>query len=235
MTADAGARTVPGVISRGGLEALLIRHVGRRGCPVASPADPAVPESLECAESFGRVLGQFHTSSDDFEAPAGSEWTRVHPLTLLGVDSEWVERLYAHNPQEASLLGDWRDQAASALAATTSTDVGMCHGEAYPATCRFVDGGLAVAELDWAGEGDRTYDVATFRWTLALHARGQADDLFSRFLDAYAAVRDVPNLGSLDAYVAARHLWALRVAAGFADTNGLTRRAAFAAAWPLRD
>ena len=204
---------------------------------MVSAAEGAVPESLTCASAFGRVLGQFHDATDDFVAPTGSAWTRMHPSTLLGADPTWLERLYAHDVGQQELLVAWRAQAASVLETTgRELDLGMCHGEAYPSTCRIVaagDGRLAIAELDWAGEGDRTYDLATFLWTLVLHTGGGAEELFSQFLDGYAGVRTVPDLSRLRPYVAARHLWSLRLAAGFADRGGLSRRAAFASTWSL--
>ncbi len=57
--------------------------------------------------------------------------------------------------------------------------------------------GCPVVSPDWAGEGDPAYDLATFRWTLAVHRGDEADELFSQRLDAYAAVRELPNLVAL--------------------------------------
>ena len=151
----------------------------------------------------------------------------------MGSDGEWIERLYSHEPARGAVLAEWRAQAVSALSEEAKADYGMCHGESYPATCRFVEDRLAIAELDWAGEGHRAYDVATFRWTLAVHREDASDELFAEFLDGYAAVREVPNLMALRAWGAARHLWALRVAAGFANREGLLRRAEFATTWPI--
>lgn len=201
---------------------------------MVSPIEPTVPTSLTCAKAFGRVLAQFHEAASDFEAPEGSEWTRVHPLTLMGTDTSWIERLYSHSRAERKLLVDWRARAVGVISAAGQwTELGMCHGEAYPATCRVADDGLAIAELDWAGEGSRTYDLATFLWTLVLHANDQAEELFSQFLDEYAEVRKLPNLAGVRSYVAARHLWSLRLAAGFVDQEGLSRRAEFASTWSL--
>jgi Ser/Thr protein kinase RdoA (MazF antagonist) len=221
------------VISRGALQALVVHHVSARGCPVLSPADPRVPTALDCAAPFGRALAQLHGALDDFDAPRGSEWTAAHPRTLMGADPAWIERLYSHDGARGARLTEWREEAFRIVSEASRGDFGMCHGEAYPATCRLVEDGLAIAELDWAGEGDRAYDLATFRWTLAVHAEDQADRLFAEFLDGYAAEREVPDLGALRGWVAARHLWSLRLAAGFAEHEGLARRADFAAAWPI--
>jgi hypothetical protein len=223
------------VISRGHLEALLLDHVAVRGCPVASAADTNDPSSVvDGAEPLGLVLARFHTAVDDFEAPLGSEWTRPSRVGLMGDDPRWIERAYSHDPAEAAAMVEWWGLAAAALKKTPGSDLGMCHGEAHPATCRFVGANdLAIAELAWAGEGDRVYDFATFRWVLQLHAAERADDLFATFLDAYGAVRAVPDLTALGAWVAARHLWSLRLAVGFADPEGLSRRASFVATWPI--
>jgi hypothetical protein len=151
----------------------------------------------------------------------------------MGADPAWVSRLYTHRPEDESVLLEWWELAATALSAQTGNDMGMCHGEAYPATFRNVGAGLAVAELDWVGSGDRAYDLATYRWVLALHAEDAADELFTLFVDAYSEVREVPSLEALRAWVAARHFWSLRLAAGFADETGLARRAAFALRWKI--
>ena len=223
------------MISRARLQALLLEHVAERNAPVVSAADPHLPESVGCAGAFGRVLAAFHLATDDFVAPAGAEWTSPSRHALLGADPSWIERLYAHDADAAAALVAWWQRAHEVLADHVgSADRGMCHGEAHPATCRFVgDDELAVAELDWAGVGDRRYDLATYRWALELHAGPPAADLFARFLDGYGSSRAVPDLAPLRAWVAARHLWSLRLVAGFAEPAGLARRAAFAATWDV--
>ena len=222
------------MISRGALEALLVNHLRGRGCAVASAADSRVPDSLECAEEFGALLANFHALTDDFVPPRGAAWTAPHRAALMGADPGWITRAYAHDQRAAAILVDWWVQASGVLGEHTGRpDQGMCHGEAFPATCRITDQGLLLAELGWAGAGDRTYDLATFRWVLALHAGADGERLFSRFLAGYGSVRPVPDLASLRAWVAARHLWSLRLVAGFAEPAGLARRAAFAASWPV--
>lgn len=221
------------MISRGHLEALLLDHVSKRGCPVVSAADPAAPKSVECAADFGRVLASFHAAVDDFDAPAGSEWTQLSRFSLMGTEPGWIDTLYSHNTDEATALTAWWRRANESLGAPNGSDHGMCHGEAYPATCRTTNDGLAVAELGWAGDGDRAYDFATFRWVLEVHANEKAEDLFAQFLHAYSDVRVVPDLAALRAWVAARHFWSMRLAAGFAEPLGLSQRASFAATWDI--
>lgn len=198
-----------------------------------SPTDPHVPQSLACAEPFGRLLAIFHAAVDGFETPPGSEWTQLTPAMLMGGDTTWIERLYAHAADDAADLIAWWHDADDVLRSAVASDIGMCHGEAHPKTCRFVGDDLAVAELDWAGVGDRAYDVATLRWVLELHVPDQAAQLFATFLASYARVRDLPDLSALRAWVAARHLWSMRLAAGFAGPVELHRRASFVAAWPI--
>lgn len=220
-------------MSRAALGARLGDYIGHLGCPVMSPADPCVPASVECAPEFGRVLAKFHKAADTFARPEDAAWTDIRPSSLVGSNPTWISRLYAGSPDDARLLLDWWDRAHRLLSASTASDIGMCHGEAYPATCRYLDGDLAIAELDWVGRGDRTYDLATYRWVLAVHAADAADTIFTAFVTAYGEIRAVPDLEGLRAWVAARHLWSLRLAAGFADETGLARRAAFAARWPI--
>jgi Ser/Thr protein kinase RdoA (MazF antagonist) len=220
-------------MSRAALGARLGDHISLHGCPVVSPADPRVPASVECAQDFGRVLAQFHAAADSFARPEDAAWTDLRPRSLVGANPTWVSRLYAESPDDERLLLDWWDRAHRVLSAGTGGDLGMCHGEAYPATCRDVDGSLAIAELDWVGRGDRTYDLATYRWVLAVHAEDAADTIFTAFVTAYSEIRAAPALEGLRAWVAARHLWSLRLAAGFADETGLARRAAFAGRWPI--
>lgn len=193
-----------------------------------------MPQSVDCADGFGRILALFHAASGNFVAPAGSEWMQVSRFALMGGDTGWIEKLYSHDTAEANALVAWWHRATEVLSTTDGSDFGMCHGEAYPATCRLVGEELAVAELDWVGVGDRAYDLATYRWVLQVHATEQAEDLFARFLDAYSAVRAVPDLTALRAWVAARHFWSMRLAAGFAEPAGLSRRASFAATWDIQ-
>jgi Ser/Thr protein kinase RdoA (MazF antagonist) len=198
-----------------------------------SAANADVPRSVDCAEPFGRVLATFHNAADDFVAPAGSEWTQPSRFALMGADTGWLETLYSHDAKERAVLVGWWHQATAVLTDAAGSDLGMCHGEAVPASFRIVGGELAVAELDWAGEGDRVYDLATYRWALALHAKDVADDRFRTFLHAYAEFRVRADLGPLRAWVAARHFWSMRLAAGFANPAGLSRRASFAASWDI--
>ena len=221
-------------MSRGALAARLLHVAGEAGVPVESPSSDQVPESFELASEFGSVLAQFHSAVEGFVVPEGARWTQLSRGTLMGADAGWIARLYHDDPDRGDLLADWRQRAVDALATAPRDDVGVCHGEAYPATCRNVEGGrMAIAELDWAGVGHRAYDLATFRWVLELHAGDAAEPLFDDFLAGYGARRPLPPLDGLRAWVAARHLWSLRLAAGFADADGLARRAAFAATWTL--
>jgi Ser/Thr protein kinase RdoA (MazF antagonist) len=224
------------VLSRRGLEALLLDHLERRGdVPVASALSPDAPTELDVAGEFGALLAGLHGALADFVAPPDAAVWRLGRSVLVGSDPAWIERLYGDTADGRSLVG-WWEELRPVLRATGGDDVGMCHGEAYPATCRFVAGGsaLAVAELSWAGEGCRLYDLATFRWVLELHRPADAPRLFAEFLAGYASVRTPPSLDGLRAWVAARHLWSLRLAAGFADDEALRRRAAFAASWPIQ-
>jgi Ser/Thr protein kinase RdoA (MazF antagonist) len=192
-----------------------------------------VPRSVEVADDFGRLLATFHDAVADFTPPRDAAWTALHPFALVGGDPDWIDRLYADESEDRALLVAWREEALAALNDAPDDDSGMCHGEAYPATCRHTEEGLAIAELDWAGLGQRAYDLATFRWILALHASGRDESLFTMFVDSYGAVREPPDLSAVRAWVAARHLWSLRLAAGFADRAGLKRRASFALDWPI--
>jgi Ser/Thr protein kinase RdoA (MazF antagonist) len=204
---------------------------------VVSAAAAGQPRTLSDVEpgAFGALLAEVHAAFDDgFVLPVGGEAWAIDVDALLGHTDRWLRRTYAELPEECQALTAWRDAATQAIAAAPIEDVGLCHGEAYPATCRAVEGGaLAVAELAWAGVGPRIYDLATYRWVLALHAAGDAGEIFAAFLAGYGAHRPVPDLRALDAWVAARHLWSLRLAAGFAPTSQLVRRAELARTWPI--
>jgi Ser/Thr protein kinase RdoA (MazF antagonist) len=224
------------VTSRSALAASIARHLGARGVAVESPASTRVPTSLEVAAEFGAVLARFHSAVDDFEMPPGAAWTALSLDTLAGTDPTWLERLYADDATNRTALVRWWEQATGELGARgAAADVGLGHGEAYPATCRLVGAGaeLTLSELDWAGTGDRAYDLATFRWVLEVHAPADAERRFAELVAGYAAVRPVPDLSGLRSWVAVRHLWSMRLAAGFADARGLAQRASFATSWPL--
>ena len=197
------------------------------------------PQSLHdvAPRGFGALLADVHAAFDDgFVVPPGGEAWTIDVDVLTGHTDRWLRRTYAELPEEAAVLTAWRDAARAVIAEVPSTDDGLCHGEAYPATCRFDGGMLSVAELDWSGAGPRVYDLATYRWVLELHVGGaSAASMFDELVDGYASRRTVPDLRALDGWVAARHLWSLRLAAGFAPTRQLVQRAELARRWQIGD
>ena len=223
------------LLSRSALGAYAVAHLRERGVRVASPMSSARPESLHEVPpaSFGALLADVHSAFDDDFDVAGAEAWAIDIDALTGATDRWLRRTYADLPDESAVLVRWREAARSAIAAVPMADEGMCHGEAYPATCRMEADGLAVAELDWVGAGARIYDLATYRWVLALHLPDEGESMFADFVTGYRSRRPAPDLSALDGWVAARHLWSLRLAAGFAPTKQLSRRAALAATWPI--
>lgn len=207
-------------------------HLGVRGVPTESPASQRVPASVANGSAFGSILSAVHEALDDFTMPVGAGWLRISKGTLIGRGPDWLRRLFASATDDQRLLVEWWTAIDEHVG--DSSDIGICHGEAYPSTFRLNDSGtLAVSELDWVGKGPRIYDLATYRWVLELHHPTEARTTFLQFLDAYAVMRPVPSLERLNAWVAARHLWSLRLAASFETPAGLAGRAEFARSWPL--
>ena len=227
------------MLSRGALEAHALEHLRASGVPVVSATSPDQPQTLHdvAPTDFGALLARVHAAFDAFTPPGGADAWTIDLDTLTGHTDRWLRTTYSDLPEERVAMTAWREQARLAIAAAGQpTDVGLCHGEAYPATCRTEhDGTLAVAELDWAGPGPRVYDLATYRWVLAIHIpdAGEGAAMFDDFVAGYATRRTPPDLTALDAWVAARHLWSLRLAAGFAPTKQLVRRAELARTWTI--
>lgn len=233
------------MLSRGALEAHALEHLRAEGVPVVSPTSPHQPQTLHdvAPAEFGRLLAHVHEAFDGWAPPAGADAWTIDVDALTGHTDRWLRTAYTDLPEEAAAMTAWREQARAAIAAAPRpSDVGLCHGEAYPSTCRLEDEPgseheprLAVAELAWVGPGPRVYDLATYRWVLALHVpdADEASATFDAFIAGYAAHRTPPDLTALDGWVAARHLWSLRLAVGFAPTKQLARRAELARTWTI--
>lgn len=222
------------MLSRGTLGALALAHLSALGVPVSAVTSVAKPRTLDDAAGLGGLMAAVHRAFDSFETPAGGEIWSLNVDVLTGSDDAWLRRNLAESPQDLAVLSDWRSAARTILETHPATDIGLCHGEVYPATCQLrEDGSLAIAELDWVGNGAREYDLATWRWIVELHRPEDAARLFDEFLAGYALVREPPLTPALRAWVAARHLWSLRLSVGFEDLASLRRRADFARSWPL--
>ena len=224
------------MISRSLLGHLTFAHLKAEGVPVETPASPLVPTTFDQARELGELIARAHTALDRMTLTGGddpSQWQLTMDM-LTGGDCGWLDRGLHDAPHELVILKAWREEALASVASSSQSDSGLCHGEVYPAACRHLaDGRLAISELDWVAGGAREYDLATFLWILTLHRRDESERLFAEFLEGYATRRTPHVTSGLRAWVAARHLWSMRLAIGFEGPPALARRADFARNWPL--
>jgi Ser/Thr protein kinase RdoA (MazF antagonist) len=224
------------VISRARLGRVAYEHLAASGVLVEPPSSPRVPTVFDQAHELGTLLARTHAALDTLVLTGDDDpwpWT-VSPAMLAGADDGWLERSLHGSDAERAVLVPWRERAMAQLSSVRGAPEGLCHGEIYPASCRYAaDGSLAISELDWVAPGWREYDLATFLWVLTLHVRQRSEQLFADFVAGYEVVRPAPITGALRAWVAVRHLWSMRLANGFEGPAQLVRRATFASRWPL--
>jgi len=171
------------------------------GEPPPWPPDPAY------YRPYGRAIAAIHRGLDDFAS--------AHPRAPLDLDylvdrpMQVILPLLAHRPHDAAYLQRLADTMKERVAALSPTmDWGGCHGDPQGANCHATsDGMVTFFDFDCCGLGWRAYDLATFRWTVAVNRADEA--LWREFLAGYKEGRDVGNadLQAVPCLVAIRHIW----------------------------
>jgi Ser/Thr protein kinase RdoA (MazF antagonist) len=191
-------------------------------CAPGEPLDPQ-HQTAERSHRYGGAVAALHAATDDFR----SEHPRagLDAAALIETPLRLAEPLLAHRP------GDWGyllGLAAMLKDRMTGLEpegleVGVCHGDLHGGNAHLTaDGTLTLYDFECCAPGWRAYDLAVFRWGVALgrHMLGwsaeQADQYWRAFVRGYRerrVLRDV-DLAAIPVLVAVRHFWFIGLRAG---------------------
>jgi Ser/Thr protein kinase RdoA (MazF antagonist) len=164
---------------------------------------------------YGRAAALLHAASDDFTY-AGARF-RLDATALIDAPLVTTLPLLSHRPDDRDELAQLAERLKRRLAdvPTGALAVGACHGDLTGSNASVDDDGtVTFYDFEYCGVGWRAYDLASFRWSMALgRSRMGLDDeaLWTAFLAGYRegrAVNDV-DLAIVPVFVAIRHLWYL--------------------------
>ncbi len=172
--------------------------------------------SVAQAVAFGKLAGRLHRVSDGI----GPVYRRpgVALTDLVDEPMRHIRRVL----DVAASRDAWRrlQVAADTVrqqitpledAGNTAVDRGLIHGDLHPGNVRFVGDAPTLFDFDLSGYGLRAYDLAVFRWNMALDGRGErwVASRWKGFLRGYASERAVPEAleTHLHAFLIARMIW----------------------------
>ena len=180
-----------------------------------APGEPlhAPDHDATSSRRYGRAAAAVHSAADDFDCPDAT--FRLDATALIDGPLATTLPLLVHRPDD----GDELERLAARLKARLASvpagllDGGPCHGDLTGSNASLdADGNLTFYDFEFCGAGWRAYDLATFRWSVALgRSRMGADDeaLWAAFLAGHGEIR-VPrevDLVIVPVFVAIRHLW----------------------------
>lgn len=239
--AEAGLDVVVPLRTRAGRHSISIDYPEGSRSALLLPGETRQPGTFDDFGHLGSIAARIHNATDGIARGGAKQW---FPEDLAGSDDGWLGRLYADREDDLRYMTEWRSAALATIEAAGDDDIGFLHGELYPAALHQTTAGdLAVGTFEYSGYGPRKYDISIVRWVLELHKRPEAEKLFAEFLADYRKHRPVElTTGELRAWVAVRHLWALRLGwilaaeqglGGLLDRDALDPRVKFARHWSL--
>ena len=98
---------------------------------------------------------------------------------------------------------------------------GACHGDFHGGNAHHTPSGqVTFFDFDCGGLGWRSYELAVFRWAIALNR--QVEKLWEAYLTGYTQHRAIhpPDLAAVPVFVALRQIWLLGLQCGIAATYG---------------
>lgn len=212
----------------------LLRHLERKGVPVAGPiarsaggflsrtpapdgeryavlfayapgAPPPWPPDPAYYRPYGRAAAAIHAALDDFSTP--HHRAPLDLAHLVGRPLRALLHALGSDRPEADELRRVAERVSAGVTATTAPlDWGACHGDFNGANCHARDGTVTFFDFDLCGPGWRAYDLAVLRWAAALN---RADAIWPAFLDGYQDGRRLADeeVATIPSFVAIRHLW----------------------------
>lgn len=193
----------------GGFITAILAPEGERYAIVTQYAEGTILtfDDARDALTFGQAAAAIHCCSSGFKP-------RVfrHRLDL----NHLIEQPLANiKPYLSHRVSDWECLRALATrlarrvtsAGVDSLDYGFCHGDFHGENAHEQDGKVTHFDFDCCGFGWRSYDLATFKWTIRL--LGKEHKLWDSFLDGYRSVREIADLdlSLVETFVGIRDIW----------------------------
>jgi Ser/Thr protein kinase RdoA (MazF antagonist) len=177
---------------------------------------PAWPPPPSYARLYGQTVAAIHAGLDAF-APAHARF----PLDLdylIERPLQTILPFLADRPEDAQYLQHLADRLTARVRALEGgLEHGACHGDCHGGNCHLAaPDQLTFFDFDCCGPGWRVFDLATFRWSIALNELDET--LWSAFEAGYTSWRQLPELdwAAVPLFVLIRHLWLL----GLHTSNG---------------
>jgi Ser/Thr protein kinase RdoA (MazF antagonist) len=179
---------------------------------------PPAPEQYYL---YGTTLAQMHTAWDDFT----SQHTRFQMDLDFFIDSpvQAFSSFLSERPTDAAYVLGLAHQLKKRVLnlPLEALDFGICHGDPHGGNAHIAeDQVITFFDFDNGGPCWRTYDLASFRWSVAWN---QADEaIWEAFLRGYRDHRSLAevNMQAVPLFALVRHLYIVGMQAGHADEWG---------------
>ena len=153
------------------------------------------PYPLEEAYSviYGRALAEIHAGLDDFSSQ--HKRFQLHLDYLLDTPLQTILPLLENRPADSAYLRQLVDLLKTSLMSLPLTELeyGVCHGDSHGGNAHVTqDHKVTFFDFDDCGEGWRAFDLATFRWNLAINK--QDDNIWDAFLQGYRQRRAIREI-----------------------------------------
>jgi Ser/Thr protein kinase RdoA (MazF antagonist) len=157
---------------------------------------------------YGRALADIHTGLDDFSSQ--QKRFQLHLEYLLDTPLQTILPLLKHRPVDSAYLLQLVDLLKTSLMSLPLTELeyGVCHGDAHGGNAHITpDQKVTFFDFDDCGEGWRAFDLATFRWNVAINK--QEDTIWQAFLQGYRQRRALRerDLAAIPLFVVVRDIW----------------------------
>lgn len=182
--------------------------------------DTAKFDSLDNLRLMGKSVANLHQVSDGFKTDHKKNFI---DLKLLIDDSfKTIEPHVAHLPERLTLLKQYLETASNSVQQIGEDvlDFGFCHGDVHGGNTHLHDGVLRHFDFEECRFGYRVFDLATFKWSLALDGNGP--ESWAAFVTGYESVRKIGEAETelLDTFVLLRHIWLIGLHMRNADDFG---------------
>jgi Ser/Thr protein kinase RdoA (MazF antagonist) len=226
----------------------ILRHLERKGVPVAAPIaardgsywqELLAPEGTryavlstyaqgvdetwteETAPLYGAAAAVIHNASDDFQS-LHQRFT-IDLKLLVDIPLQTVLPFLAHRPDDQTYVQRLAEKLRAGAEALPldQLQTGYCHGDFHGGNAHMNDDKVVTFfDFDCGGPGWRAYDIAVFRWSRRLASN--EDTHWPAFLQGYREHRAIADLDLLATpwFVAIRHLWLLGLHTGIANEHG---------------
>jgi Ser/Thr protein kinase RdoA (MazF antagonist) len=158
--------------------------------------------------TYGRALAEIHSSLDEFASR--HKRFQLHLDYLLDTPLRTILPLLENRPDDAASLLRLVDMLKTSLTSLPITELeyGVCHGDSHGGNAHISkDQKVTFFDFDDCGQGWRAYDIATFRWNVAINK--QDNKIWHAFLQGYIQRRPIHemDLAAVPLFVVIRDIW----------------------------